>query len=62
MGEHRGIHSPDRLIGIFSFEGKAGQVETGLEDGVYVNLVDGQEICVRDGKADLAACPAIIAV
>lgn len=62
VGEHRGIHSPDRLIGIFSFEGKAGQVETGLEDGVYVNLVDGQEICVRDGKADLAACPAIIAV
>lgn len=61
VGEHRAIHSDDRLIGIFSFEGKSGSVETGLSDGVYVNLIDGQEIRIQDGRADLSVCPAVIA-
>lgn len=61
VGEHRGIHSNDRLLGIFSFEGKSGSVETGLSDGVYVNLIDGQEIRIQGGKADLSVCPAVIA-
>lgn len=62
VGEHRGIHSADRLVGIFSFEQKAGRVDTGLEDGVYKNMVNGQAVCIEDGKADLSVCPAIIAV
>lgn len=60
VGEHRGIHSSDRLVGIFSFEGKDGKVETGLADGVYMNLINEQKICVEDGQVDLAVCPAII--
>lgn len=62
VGEHKGIHSSDRLIGIFSFKGQDGSVETGLEDGVYSNLIDGKKICVEGGKVNLAVCPAVIAV
>ena len=62
VGEHKGIHSSDRLIGIFSFEGKDGRVETGLADGTYRNLIDEKKICVEGGKVNLAVCPVIIAV
>lgn len=59
-GEHSEIDGTQKLTGIFSFEGKDGQIETGLADGTYENLVDGKRIPIRNGKMDLKLCPAII--
>lgn len=59
-GEHKEVNGTDRLTGIFSFEGKCGQIETGLTDGIYENLVDGKRIQVQNGKIDLKLCPVII--
>lgn len=60
VGEHKKIQGTQRLVGIFSFEGKNGSVETGLKDGIYKNLADGKIIQVRDGKIELQMCPVII--
>lgn len=60
VGEHRGVHTDDRLVGVFSLEGKQGAVKVGLQDGVYQNLVTGADVEVKDGKIVLAACPVII--
>lgn len=59
-GEHKEIQGPDRLVGIFSFEGKSGRMETGLEDGTYENLADGKRIQVQEGKIELENCPVIV--
>lgn len=60
VGEHRGIHTGHRLLGIFSFEGKAGAVDIPLPDGTYKNMATGTDAEVKDGKIDLDACPVII--
>lgn len=60
VGEHKEIQGSDRLLGIFSFEGKSGQVDINMDDGVYINLADGKEIRVHNRKVDLKACPIII--
>ena len=60
VGEHRQIQGNGRLLGIFSFEGKSGRIDTGLKDGAYTNMADGKEIQIKDGKVDLKACPVII--
>lgn len=60
IGEHRGIHTPGRLLGIFSMEGKKGEVSVKLSDGVYTNLASGEKVEVRDGKVSLDLCPVII--
>lgn len=60
VGEHREVQGAGRLLGVFSFEGKDGQIEIGTEDGTYTNMVDGREIQVKDGKIDLKMCPVII--
>lgn len=59
-GEHRGIHTEDRLIGVFSFEDKKGRVAVNLEDGVYQNLISGETVEVKDGNISLELCPVII--
>ena len=59
-GEHREVQGTDRLVGVFSFEGKIGQMETGLKDGTYENLVDGKMVQVQEGRIDLKVCPVII--
>ena len=60
IGEHKKVQGTDRLLGIFSFEGKSGQIETGMQDGVYINMADGKEVQIKDGKIDLKVCPVII--
>lgn len=60
VGEHRGIHTPDRAVGVFSFEDQKGQVPVPLPDGIYENLVNGQPVEVKDGRVALEACPIII--
>lgn len=60
VGEHRGIHTEDRLIGVFSFEDKEGSVEVPLEDGIYQNLISKREVEVKDGRISLEYCPVII--
>ena len=60
VAEHRGIHTTDRLIGVFNFEDKAGSIAVHLEDGVYQNLINNDTVEVKDGCISLEACPAII--
>lgn len=60
VGIHKGIHTADRLIGIFSFEDKKGKVKVQLADGSYQNLVNGESVEVKDGCISLDACPVII--
>ena len=62
IGEHREIQGESRLLGIFSFEGKEGLIEIGVEDGMYSNLTDGKTIQVKDGKIDLQCCPVIMEI
>lgn len=49
-----------KMVGIFSTRGEASLVETGLADGTYVNLISGEEIDVRDGKAPTHGDPIIL--
>lgn len=60
IGEHRGIHTPGRLLGIFSMEGKKGEVSVKLSDGVYTNLATGEKVEIKDGRVSLDLCPVII--
>lgn len=60
IGEHRGIHTDDRLVGVFSFEDKAGEVAVHLDDGVYENLVNKAAVEVKSGRISLDACPVIV--
>lgn len=61
IGEHKGIHSKDRLVGVFSFEGAEGRVSVPLQDGEYLNLINEQEkIGVENGTVALEKCPLII--
>lgn len=60
VGEHKGIHTSDRLIGIFSFEEKQGNVPVPLADGEYPNMISGQNIRVESGEMDIAACPVVV--
>lgn len=60
VGEHRKIQGSGRLLGVFSFEGKSGQIEVEIEDGIYENMADGKKVQVKDGKVDLKVCPVII--
>lgn len=60
IGEHKGIHTTDRLIGIFSFEDKKGNIAVHLEDGMYENLINGKMVEVKEGFISLELCPVII--
>lgn len=51
-----------KIVGIFSFRNKAGKVEVELADGVYSDLISGKEVCVQDGKVDVAVAPVIFEV
>ena len=61
VGEHREIRGHGRLLGVFSFEEKEGQIEVGIADGMYRNLADGEMVQVQDGRIDLKDCPFILA-
>lgn len=61
VGEHRGIHSTDRLVGVFSFENMQGKIKVPLKDGMHRNLIKEQEMVkVENGMLDLMKCPVII--
>lgn len=59
VGVHRGIHCAKQLVGVFSFEDKQGTVCVPLQDGIYQNLVNGEDVTVQNGQILLAACPVI---
>ncbi|UQZ32648.1 alpha-amylase [Paenibacillus sp. PK3_47] len=51
-----------KLVGVFSLKGRAAMVDTGLPDGVYVNLIDRSEITVTQGKLPMSGGPVIIGI
>ncbi|OUQ28489.1 alpha-amylase [Lachnoclostridium sp. An131] len=59
LGEAHG-NKGIRLVGIFSFRGRAAEVETELPDGTYRNSVDGTEVTVRDGRLLCQGDPIIL--
>lgn len=59
-GVHRGIHTDERLVGVFSFEDKDGRAAVDLQDGRYRNLINSEMVEVKDGTIATKACPVII--
>ena len=49
-----------KLTGVFSFKNKNGIVACDLADGVYTNLISGEEVTVKDGYIDMKCAPVII--
>lgn len=51
-------------LGIFSFKAKSGEVEVaeGIQDGLYVNLIDGENVEIKDGKIACKGAPMIIQI
>ena len=49
-----------KLTGIFSFKGNTAEVKVDLEDGNYVNLIDGEMIKVEAEKVYCIGKPIII--
>ncbi len=49
-----------QLIGVFSLQGRAAEVEVGLGDGIYQNLIDHREVTVTDGRLYIHNQPIII--
>lgn len=52
--------SGSQMIGIFSVSGRSGVIKVGLTDGVYRNLIDNQEILVREGSIVCMGEPIIL--
>jgi len=50
----------DRMVGVFSFKGKEGDVDAGIADGTYINYFDGKMVTVVDGRLHCAGKPIII--
>ncbi len=49
-----------KMVGIFSVGEEKATVETGLADGIYVNLISGENLEVRDGKLSASGEPIIV--
>ncbi|AHV98329.1 alpha-amylase family glycosyl hydrolase [Paenibacillus sabinae] len=49
-----------KMMGVFSVKSKTAEVETGLPDGSYQNLVDGSNVFVKEGKLLSEGKPIII--
>ena len=60
IGEHQGIHTRERFVGIFSLEDKKGKTAVDLPDGLYNNLVNGEKVEIKNGRVSLALCPIIV--
>ncbi|NQX58689.1 alpha-amylase family glycosyl hydrolase [Paenibacillus qinlingensis] len=50
----------ERLIGVFSCKGKPAEVAVPLADGVYHNLLYGNDVVVKDGKLAIHVAPIMI--
>ncbi|WP_339315787.1 hypothetical protein [Paenibacillus sp. FSL R10-2734] len=48
------------LAGVFSLKGKSAEVNIELPDGVYLNLINGSNVTVTQGKLHSIAEPIII--
>ena len=48
-----------KKMGIFSLKSKKAEVSVEAKDGSYTNLLDGSEICVKDGKVKVNGKPMI---
>ena len=47
------------LAGIFNFDGQPGEMETGLPDGIYAELLSGGSISIQNGRVFLPESAAI---
>lgn len=54
------IFGEQKLVGAFSLKGKSAEVEVGLPDGLYCNLIDGSELKVDEGRLFCPAAPVIL--
>lgn len=50
----------EKIRGVFSMQGNAGQVQIDLPDGLYRDRIDGREICVSGGSVHMDGTPIII--
>lgn len=48
------------MTGIFTFEKYEGFMEVDVPDGIYINMLDGNEVMIEDGRVDLEFTPIII--
>lgn len=48
-----------QLTGVFSVKGQASLLSTGVSDGVYTNLIDGDEVRIKSGKLSCKGKPII---
>ena len=49
-----------KMVGVFSFKGKEGDVAVDLADGTYINYMDGRMVNVTEGKLHSTGRPIII--
>ena len=49
-----------KLVGVFSFHSQSAEADVPLEDGVYTNLLDNQQVTVQNGKLHCSGMPIIL--
>ena len=54
------LYEDKNLLGIFNLERKTGNYPVNLKDGKYINLIDENEIEVKDNKISLTFKPLMI--
>lgn len=54
------VNKDEKIIGVFTFEKHDGFMDTDIEDGVYTNLITGEEVMVEEGRIDLEFAPIIM--
>lgn len=50
----------NKAVGIFSLKSKSGKVKVALQDGEYLNEIDGEKVIVINGKITIVGNPIII--
>jgi len=58
----RFIGKENDLVGYFNIKQYRGKLKVDLKDGSYINLIDNQEIIVKDGEIDLISQAIIIEI
>ncbi|MCX8129286.1 MAG: alpha-amylase family glycosyl hydrolase [Clostridia bacterium] len=51
-----------KLIGVFNIERKEGFIEVDCRDGIYKNMIDGEDLAINQGKLRLNTKPVIFEV
>lgn len=52
----------ETILGLFSLKGKSAEVSVDLQDGQYLNKIDGSTFNIINGKANTEEMPAIISI